>query len=139
MNLAPQHNKSSITVSSVAGGARLEVPVVCEAADKRRIADAEDVLQDALVKLARKVEEGSFVGGQDAWIAFIYTQIRREAIDLGRKDDRRRRREENVIKDDRSLGRDIEMPLFEGGASQEETRQYSCRGHEDASHESLPK
>jgi RNA polymerase sigma-70 factor (ECF subfamily) len=27
-----------------------------------------------------------------------------------------------VIKDDRSLGRDIEMPLFEGGASQEETR-----------------
>ena len=67
----------------------------------RSIADAEDVLQDALVKLARKVEEGSFVGGQDAWIAFIYTQIRREAIDLGRKDDRRRKREANVIKDDR--------------------------------------
>ena len=94
----------------------------------RSIADAEDVLQDALVKLARKVEEGSFVGGQDAWIAFIYTQIRREAIDLGRKDDRRRKREENVIKDDRSLGRDIEMPLFEGGASQEETRQILAEG-----------
>ena len=94
----------------------------------RSIADAEDVLQDALVKLARKVEEGSFVGGQDAWIAFIYTQIRREAIDLGRKDDRRRKREANVIKDDRSLGRDIEMPLFEVGASQEETRQILIEG-----------
>lgn len=88
----------------------------------RSIADAEDVLQDALVKLARKVEEGTFVGGQDAWLAFIYTQIRREAIDLGRKDDRRRKREENVVKDDRSLGRDIEMPLFEEGESQDETR-----------------
>ena len=94
----------------------------------RSIADAEDVLQDALVKLARKVEEGSFVGGQDAWIAFIYTQIRREAIDLGRKDDRRRKREANVIKEDSSLGRDIEMPLFEVGASQEETRQILIEG-----------
>ena len=80
------------------------------------------------MKLARKVEEGSFVGGQDAWIAFIYTQIRREAIDLGRKDDRRRKREANVIKDDRSRGRDIEMPLFEVGASQEETRQILIEG-----------
>ncbi len=88
----------------------------------RTIADAEDVLQDALVKLARKVGEGTFVGGQDAWLAFIYTQIRREAIDLGRKDDRRRKREENVVQDQRSLGRDIEMPLFEEGESQDETR-----------------
>ena len=94
----------------------------------RSIADAEDVLQDALVKLARKVEEGSFLGGQDAWIAFIYTQIRREAIDLGRKDDRRRKREENVVRDDHSLGRDIEMPLFEGGASQSETRRILIEG-----------
>ena len=88
----------------------------------RTLADAEDVLQDALVKLARKVEEGTFVGGQDAWLAFIYTQIRREAIALGRKDDRRRKREENVVQDERSLGRDIEMPLFEEGESQDETR-----------------
>lgn len=88
----------------------------------RTLADAEDVLQDALVKLARKVEEGTFVGGPDAWLAFIYTQIRREAIDLGRKDDRRRKREENVVQDERSLGRDIDMPLFEDGESQDETR-----------------
>jgi len=94
----------------------------------RSIADAEDVLQDALVKLARKVEEGSFVGGLDSWLAFVYTQIRREAIDLGRKDDRRRKREENVVKDERSLGRDIEMPLFEEGESQDETRRILIEG-----------
>ena len=51
----------------------------------RRAQDAEDVLQEALIKLARKVEEGSFVGGQEAWLPFLYTQIRRESIDLGRR------------------------------------------------------
>lgn len=61
--------------------------------------DAEDALQDALVKLAKKVDEGSFVGGQEAWMPFLYTQIRREAIDRGRKDDRRRKREEHVVDD----------------------------------------
>jgi RNA polymerase sigma-70 factor (ECF subfamily) len=61
--------------------------------------DAEDILQEALVKLARKVDEGVFVGGQEAWMPFLYTQIRREAIDKGRKDDRRRKREENVVED----------------------------------------
>ena len=55
--------------------------------------DAEDVLQDALVKLARKVEEGSFLGGQESWRPFLYTTIRRLAIDLGRKNDRRVTRE----------------------------------------------
>jgi len=94
----------------------------------RSLADAEDVLQDALVKLARKVEEGTFVGGPDAWLAFIYTQIRREAIDLGRKDDRRRKREENVFKDERSLGRDIDMPMFEDEESQDETRKILIAG-----------
>ena len=49
----------------------------------RRQEDAEDILQEALVKLARKVDHGSFVGGQKAWMPFLYTQIRREAIDLG--------------------------------------------------------
>lgn len=94
----------------------------------RSLADAEDVLQDALVKLARKVEEGTFVGGPDAWLAFIYTQIRREAIDLGRKDDRRRKREENVFKDERSLGLDIEMPMFEDEENQDETRKILIEG-----------
>jgi RNA polymerase sigma-70 factor (ECF subfamily) len=94
----------------------------------RSLADAEDVLQDALVKLARKVEEGTFVGGPDAWLAFIYTQIRREAIDLGRKDDRRRKREENVFKDERSLGLDIDMPMFEDEENQDETRKILIEG-----------
>lgn len=61
--------------------------------------DAEDALQDALVKLAKKVEERTFVGGQESWMPFLYTQIRREAIDRGRKDDRRRKREEYVVDD----------------------------------------
>jgi len=65
--------------------------------------DAEDVLQDALVKLAKKVAEGTFVGGQDAWMPFLYTQVRREAIDRGRKDDRRRKREEHVVEDFKGL------------------------------------
>lgn len=66
--------------------------------------DAEDALQEALVKLARKVDEGTFVGGQEAWLPFLFTQIRREAIDRGRKDDRRRKREETVVEDAKSLG-----------------------------------
>ena len=65
--------------------------------------EAEDVLQDALVKLAKKVAEGTFVGGQDAWMPFLYTQVRREAIDRGRKDDRRRKREEHVVEDFKGL------------------------------------
>lgn len=69
----------------------------------RSQADAEDILQEALVKLARKVEENQFFGGQEAWLPYLYTQIRREAIDLGRKDDRRRIREELVVKDARNL------------------------------------
>ena len=37
----------------------------------RRAEDAQDVMQEALVKLARKVGEGSFVGGQEAWLPFL--------------------------------------------------------------------
>ena len=69
----------------------------------RNSQDAEDAMQDALVKLAKKVNEGTFVGGQDAWKPFLYTQIRREAIDRGRKDDRRRKREEHVVEDVKGL------------------------------------
>jgi RNA polymerase sigma-70 factor (ECF subfamily) len=79
-------------------------------------------LQNALVKLARKVEEGTFVGDQRAWLAFIYTQIRREAIDLGRKDDRRRKREELVVEDKKTLGSDIDLPYFENNENMDETR-----------------
>lgn len=69
----------------------------------RNEADAEDALQDALVKLAKKVDEKTFVGGQEAWMPFLFTQIRREAIDRGRKDDRRRKREEKVMDDAKGL------------------------------------
>ena len=69
----------------------------------RNSPDAEDVLQDALVKLAKKVEQDTFVGGQEAWMPFLYTQIRREAIDRGRKDDRRRKREDHVVEDAKGL------------------------------------
>ena len=63
--------------------------------------DAEDVFQDALVKLARKIDEGVFDGGQDAWKPYLYTAIRRLSIDLGRKNDRRNRREEKSEADRR--------------------------------------
>ena len=96
----------------------------------RSLADAEDVLQEALIKLARKVEEGTFVGGLEAWPSFLYTQIRREAIDLGRKDDRRRRREEKVVSDDRSLKRDVELPHFEEGENRGETQRILAEGLE---------
>ena len=36
----------------------------------RRQEDAEDILQEALVKLARKVDHGSFVGGQKACLLY---------------------------------------------------------------------
>ena len=82
----------------------------------RRPADAEDVLQEALVKLSAKVEGGEFVGGEEAWMPFMYTQIRREAIDLGRRNDRRKKREERVVGDERGL-KSMEEDWFEGAPS----------------------
>ena len=88
----------------------------------RRAEDAEDILQEALVKLARKVDEKSFVGGQEAWLPFLYTQIRREAIDLGRRNDRRKKREETVVEDEkRQTGG--EDAWFESAGYDEERRQ----------------
>ena len=52
--------------------------------------DAEDVLQDALVKLMDKLRNDQFIGGSDAWQSYLYATIRRLAIDLGRRDDRQR-------------------------------------------------
>lgn len=94
----------------------------------RTHADAEDVLQEALVRLARKVNEGSFEGGQSAWISYVYTSIRRCAIDLGRKDDRRAIREEKV-----EAERQIETggkvdPWFESQAADSETKDYLEQG-----------
>lgn len=84
--------------------------------------DAEDVFQDALVKLVKKLEDGSFSGGQEAWVPYLYTTIRRLSIDLGRKDDRRRKREDLVGEDEDVAGGGGGHPWFEGGSSGDETK-----------------
>ncbi|MFD2158469.1 RNA polymerase sigma factor [Rubritalea tangerina] len=94
----------------------------------RSQADAEDVLQDALVKLARKVSEGRFDGGQAAWLPYLYTSIRRCAIDLGRKEDRRGKREEKVeMERQHETGGKFD-PWFDSDAATEETRGYLEQG-----------
>ena len=88
----------------------------------RSHADAEDILQEALVKLAKKVNDGTFDGGQPAWLPYVYTSIRRCAIDLGRKDDRRSLREEKVEADRQIHTGGKVDPWFESGAADEESR-----------------
>lgn len=94
----------------------------------RSTADAEDVLQDALVKLVEKLNDGTFDGGQEMWMAYLYTSIRRIAIDLGRKDDRRRRREDIVADEAESEASLASDPWFDSDSSLEETRIQLERG-----------
>ena len=82
--------------------------------------DAEDILQDAVVKLVDKVNKGEFVGGSDAWQAYIYTTIRRLAIDLSRRTDRRKKREDVVSSD--AADDTGHHPWFEGDSSDGEIR-----------------
>jgi len=84
--------------------------------------DAQDILQDAFVKLAEKIRTNEFVGDQDSWLPYIYITIRRLAIDLSRRDDRRRRREENVTGDAEAEQIGIFSPWFETNTSDDETR-----------------
>lgn len=84
--------------------------------------DAQDILQDALVKLVDKLNTGEFVGGQEAWLPYLYTAVRRLAIDLSRRDDRRKRREDTVGIDIDSDQKESFHPWFESDASDEETR-----------------
>lgn len=88
----------------------------------RSLEDAQDVFQDALVKLVEKLRSGEFVGGQESWMPYLYTAIRRLAIDLSRKDDRRKRREDNVGVEIEEDSKEAFHPWFEGGASDDETR-----------------
>ncbi len=90
----------------------------------RSIADAEDVLQDSLVKLAKKEAEGTFDGGQAGWLPYLYTSIRRCAIDLGRKEDRRGKREEKVESDRHIHTGGIMDPWFNSDSADDETRNY---------------
>ncbi len=53
-------------------------------------ADAEDIMQDALVQLVRAVESGSFTGERSKWPSYAYTAIRHLAMDRGRREDARR-------------------------------------------------
>ncbi len=89
----------------------------------RNIEDAKDVLQDALVKLARKIEEGVFDGGQDAWKPYLYTTIRRLSIDLGRKNDRRSKREDKSEADRRGESGGATDPWFDSSGTSDETRE----------------
>lgn len=81
----------------------------------RNTQDAEDVLQDSLVKLARMVDEGSFEGGREQWRPFLYTTIRRRAIDLGRKSDRRSTREKKSEEQRLVETGSVSDPWFESG------------------------
>ena len=56
----------------------------------RSQADAEDVLQEALVQLVHAVEGGSFTGARSQWSAYAYTAIRHLAMDRGRREQVRR-------------------------------------------------
>lgn len=56
----------------------------------RSEADAEDVLQEALVQLVHAVEGGSFTGSRDQWRSYAYTAIRHLAMDRGRREQVRR-------------------------------------------------
>lgn len=87
----------------------------------RSLADAEDILQESLIKLARKLSDGSFVGGEESFLPFLYSSIRRLAIDYGRKNDRRQRREE-IVASDEHLHNPVDEPWFEKHEIEDETK-----------------
>lgn len=84
--------------------------------------DAEDVLQDALVKLIEKIRNHEFIGGEEAWLPYLYTSIRRLSIDLSRRDDRRKRREDTVGTDTGEAAQESFDPWFESESSDDEVR-----------------
>lgn len=89
----------------------------------RSYEDAQDVFQDAIVKLVGKIRNQEFVGGPDAWSPYLYTTIRRLSIDLSRRDDRRKRREDHVGTDVGEIQQEAFHPWFESEASDDETRE----------------
>jgi RNA polymerase sigma-70 factor, ECF subfamily len=84
--------------------------------------DAEDILQEALVKLVEKLRADEFVGGRESWMPYLYTTLRRLAIDLSRREDRRKRREDTSSADSEVERDGAFHPWFEGDASDDETR-----------------
>lgn len=65
----------------------------------RRDADAEDILQEALVRLVRVVEAGEFAGGPEKWASYVFTSIVHLAMDYGRREDSRLARQGTVCRD----------------------------------------
>lgn len=65
----------------------------------RREADAEDILQEALVRLVRVVESGEFAGGREKWASYVFTSIVHLAMDYGRREDSRLARQGAVCRD----------------------------------------
>lgn len=57
----------------------------------RSSADAEDVLQEALVQLVQAVESGDFRGSAEQWHSYALSAIRHRAVDMGRRAEVRRR------------------------------------------------
>jgi RNA polymerase sigma-70 factor (ECF subfamily) len=88
----------------------------------RSYEDAQDVLQDAFVKLLDKIRHDEFIGGTEAWQPYLYTTIRRLAIDLSRRDDRRKRREDAVSEDEDHDRHESFHPWFDTDSSDDETR-----------------
>lgn len=58
--------------------------------------DAEDILQEALVGLVRVVEAGEFAGTPAQWASYVYTSIVHMAMDYGRREDSRMKRQGTV-------------------------------------------
>lgn len=95
----------------------------------RSQSDAEDVLQEALVKLSQKLANGTFQGGSENWLPYLYTAIRRLSIDLGRHEDRRRKREEKSHETESNLS-PHELPdthWFEAAGSDDEIQQLLAK------------
>ena len=88
----------------------------------RSTEDAEDVFQDALVKLTEKIRLEEFTGGEEGWLPYLYATIRRLAIDLSRKDDRRKRREDFVGGEVAGEDKTPVHPWFDSDASDDEVR-----------------
>ena len=63
-----------------------------------------------------------------AWLPYIYTSIRRCAIDLGRKEDRRGKREEKSEREKIIQYGAVEDPWFETESSDDESRTYLEEG-----------
>ncbi len=84
--------------------------------------DAQDVLQDAIVKLVEKIRSEEFIGGEESWLPYLYTTIRRLSIDLSRRDDRRKRREDTVGFEDGENEQQAFHPWFDSESSDNELR-----------------